>query len=135
MHVLFLCTSYWFRLIILVQRVRIYHWENVSLLENKLVWCCWIFVDFLNVRRELVIFNTDKRSLFLNNIWSIVQVCLAIEYFSKRHFGHTTTEMFTVRRTARYLCKFLLECQRDKQELHHVEGCLISGTVVIKFAL
>ena len=26
----------YFRLIILVQRVRIYHWENVSLLENKL---------------------------------------------------------------------------------------------------
>ena len=103
--------------------------------EQTIVWCCWIFVDFLNARREVVIFNTDKRSLFLNNIWSIVQVCLAIEYFSKRPFVHTTTEMFNVRRTARYLCKFLLECQRGKEELHHVEGCLISGSVVIKFAL
>ena len=44
------------------------------------------FTDFLNGRGEVVIFSTDERNLFSNNL-TYAQLCLAAEDFSQRPFG------------------------------------------------
>ena len=59
------------------------------------------FIDFLNGRGEVVIFSTDERNLFPNNL-----TYGPVAFGSRRVFAATlwtTTEMFTLIRTVRYL--------------------------------
>ena len=59
-------------------------------------------IDFLNGRGEVVIFSTDERNLFSNNL-----TYGPVVFGSRRLFAATlwtTTEMFTLRRTVTDIC-------------------------------